>query len=162
MKILLTINDLVNKISKYILIVMFALITVVYSSQIISRYFFSSGLHWSEEFVRYVDVAMVVLGAAVLARKNGHVNVSALESVVPQDKLKYLLLIQNILTITFFGISIVLGLQFMNLAGTQISTNMRIPMKLVYSIFPISYVILVFNAIMFILVDLFNIGKEVQ
>lgn len=160
MKAIIAINDIVNKISRYLLILMFAAITVIYTSQIISRYFFSSGLHWSEEFVRYVDVAMVMLGSAVLARGNGHVNVSALESVTPEDKLKYLVLVQNLLTITFFGIAIFLGLQFMNLAGTQISTNMRLPMKMVYSIFPISFVVLVFNAIMFILVDLFKIGKE--
>ncbi|NLY08787.1 MAG: TRAP transporter small permease [Tissierellia bacterium] len=160
MKAIIAINEIVNKISRYLLILMFAAITVIYTSQIISRYFFSSGLHWSEEFVRYVDVAMVMLGSAVLARGNGHVNVSALESVTPEDKLKYLVLVQNLLTITFFGIAIFLGLQFMNLAGTQISTNMRLPMKMVYSIFPISFVVLVFNAIMFILVDLFKIGKE--
>lgn len=141
---------------------MFATITVIYTSQIVMRYFFGSGLHWSEEFVRYVDVAMVVLGAAVLARKNGHINVSALESVVKGKNHKYLILLQNILTIIFYGVSIVLGLQFMNLAGTQISTNMRIPMKMVYSVFPIAYVVLVFNAIMFILVDLFGLGKEVE
>lgn len=160
MKALITINNIVNKISRYLLILMFAAITAIYTSQIVSRYFFSSGLHWSEEFVRYVDIAMVMLGSAVLARSNGHVNVSALESVTPESKMKYLKLVQNLLTIIFFGISIFLGFQFMNHAGTQISTNMRLPMKMVYGIFPITFIILVFNAIMFILVDLFNIGKE--
>lgn len=162
MRAIIKINEFINLVSKYLLITMFAVITVIYSSQIIARYFMGTGLHWAEEFVRYVDVAMVVLGAGVLARKNGHINVSAMESIIPKKKHKYLFLIQNILTIIFYGISIVLGIQFMKLAGTQISTNMRIPMKLVYSVFPISYVVLVFNAIMFILVDLFNIGKEVE
>ncbi len=162
MKGLIAINNAVNKISRYLLILMFAAITVVYTSQIVMRYFFSSGLHWGEEFVRYVDIAMVMLGSAVLARSNGHVNVSALESITPENKLKYLQLVQNILSIVFYGIAIFLGLQFMELAGTQISTNMRLPMKMIYLIFPVSFVILVFNAIMFILVDLFKIGKEAK
>jgi TRAP-type C4-dicarboxylate transport system permease small subunit len=59
--------------------------------------------------------------------------------------------IQQLITGGFFAAVIVIAFQMIELAGSQVSTNMRIPMKLVYGIFPVAFSILVFQIIVFLL-----------
>ncbi len=160
MKILNKISYILNKFCGYFLILCFSVMTITYFGQIVLRYVFSTGIHWTEELTRYTNIALVMVGAAVLAGSNSHINVSILETLVPKKAKKWVILIQQLLTIIFFGAAIFIGLDMLELAGTQLSTNMRIPMKLVYSIFPISFTILVFQTLVFILNDIFGLGER--
>ncbi len=140
-----------NKVSGWFLILCFSVMTVAYFGQIVLRYVFQTGLHWTEELTRYTNIAMVMVGSAVLAGKGSHINVSILENVVPIKIKKWVIIIQQILTIIFFGAAIFIAFDMIKLAGTQVSTNMRIPMAMVYGVFPIAFIILVFQVIVFIL-----------
>lgn len=143
--------DAVNKAVGWLLILLFSVMTVAYFGQIVMRYLFSSGLHWTEEITRYSQVALIMFGAAVLAGRNGHINVSVLETVVPRRMRKWVIIGQQVVTGAFFAIAVKLGVDFVINAGSQVSTNMRIPMAWVYMMFPIAYTILGFNVIVFIL-----------
>ena len=151
MKVLNKVFEGVNKAVGWLLILLFVTMTVAYFGQIVLRYAFDTGVRWTEELTRYCQVALIMFGAAMLAGKNGHINVSVLEALVPRSIRKWVIIGQQIVTGTFFAIAIKLGLDFMANASTQVSTNMRIPMMYVYMMFPIAFSILVFNVIVFIL-----------
>jgi len=140
-----------NKISRWFLILCFSVMSITFFAQVVLRYVFNTGLHWTEELTRYTNIAMVMVGSAILAGKNNHTNVSALEFFLSKEKRKILIFIQQLISIIFFGMSIFFGFRMMDLAGTQVSTNMRIPMKFVYGIFPVAFSILVFQIIVFLL-----------
>lgn len=151
MKTLNRISEVLNKVCSWFLILAFAVMTVTYFGQIVLRYVFQTGLRWTEELTRYTNIALVMVGSAVMAGKNAHINVSALEmSVSPKIK-KWIVILQQLITATFFGIAILIALDMISLAGTQVSTNMRIPMKIVYGIFPVAFSILLFQVLVFIL-----------
>lgn len=158
MKTLNMISDRLNKVCGWFLIVCFTVMTVAYFGQVVLR-FMGTGFHWTEELTRYTNIAMVMVGSAVLAGKNRHINVSALETFAPPKFSKWIIRLQQVITIIFFGASIFIGLNMMELAGTQVSTNMRVPMKLVYSIFPVAFSILVFQTFVFLLNSIFT-GQE--
>lgn len=160
MKSLNKISGFLDKACGYFLILCFFIMTITYFGQIVLRYVFETGIHWTEELTRYTNIALVMVGAAVMAGANSHINVSVLEDLVPKSAKKWVLLIQQILTIFFFGSAIFIGFDMMKLAGTQLSTNMRIPMKLVYGIFPVAFTILVFQTLVYILNNIFELGKE--
>lgn len=134
--------------------------TITYFGQIVLRYIFSTGIHWTEELTRYTNIALVMVGAAVMSGSNSHINISILEDIVPKQTKRWIILIQQLLTVIFFGAAIFIGFNMMDLAGTQLSTNMRIPMKLVYGIFPVAYIILVFQTIVYILNDILGLGER--
>lgn len=140
-----------NKVSGWFLILCFSVMTVAYFGQIVLRYVFQTGLHWTEELTRYTNIAMVMVGSAVLAGKGSHINVSILENIVPLKAKKWVIIIQQTITIIFFGAAIFIAFDMIKLAGTQVSTNMRMPMAVVYGVFPIAFTILVFQVIVFIL-----------
>ncbi|MDN5351144.1 MAG: hypothetical protein PWQ12_60 [Clostridiales bacterium] len=145
------VSDGLNKIIRWILILCFSVMTVTYFGQIVLRYVFQTGLHWTEELTRYTNTAMVMFGSAFMAGKNSHINVSALEIAVPKRFKKALIIIQQLITGTFFTWVIFIAFDMIRLAGTQVSTNMRIPMRFVYGIFPIAFSILVFQVVVFII-----------
>ncbi|MFA5575928.1 MAG: TRAP transporter small permease [Tissierellaceae bacterium] len=151
MKVLNKISNGLNKLSGWFLILAFSVMTVTYFSQILLRYVFQTGLQWTEELTRYTNVALVMIGTAIMAGKDTHINVSILESLVPKGAKKWVIILQQLITGTFFAIAIKISFDMIKLAGSQVSTNMRIPMAYVYGMFPIAFSILVFQVIVFIL-----------
>lgn len=151
MAILNKIFEWVNRVVGWLLIVLFATMTVAYFGQVVLRYAFQSGVVWTEEITRYSQVALIMFGAAILAGKNTHINVSVLESILKGNARKWAMIIQQLITAAFFGVAIIISFQFIDNAGTQVSTNMRIPMAAVYTMFPIAFSVLVFNVVVWIL-----------
>lgn len=160
MKALNSISSFLNKLLRLILIICFSVMTVSYFSQIVLRYVFGTGLHWTEELTRYTNIALVMFGSAVISGRKNHINISVLETIIPQKYVKWAYLLQQVLTIVFFGTAIFYGFDMMKLAGTQVSTNLRIPMKIIYGIFPTAFSILVFQTFVYILNDVFELGKK--
>lgn len=141
----------VNRAVGWLLIFLFALMTVTYFGQIVLRYVFSTGLVWTEELTRYSQVALIMFGAAMLAGQNKHINVSLLEAIVSPKIRKWVIIAQQVITALFFLVAIKISFDMIAIIGGQVSTNMRVPMKYVYAMFPIAFAILVFNVIVFII-----------
>lgn len=160
MKTLNRISTALDNIAKWVLIICFSIMTISYFGQIVLRYLFGTGLRWTEELTRYTDVILVMIGTAVLAGRKGHINVSILETIIPEGARKWVFLLQQILTILFFGAAIFIGFNMMKLAGSQVSTNLRLPMKYIYGVFPVAFIILVFQTTVYILNDIFKLRKK--
>ena len=160
MKVLNNISQSINNITRFVIIACFSIMIVAYFGQIVLRYGLGTGLRWTEELTRYTNILMVMLGSAVLASFKGHINVSILELLVSENNRKWAFLFQQVTTIIFFGIAIFIGYNMIKLAGTQVSTNLRIPMKYVYGLFPLSYIILVFQSIVYVLNMFLNTDKK--
>ena len=161
MQTLNKISDIINRICGWFLIACFSVMTVVYFGQIVLRYALQTGFDWTEELTRYTNIAMVMVGAAMIAGKNGHINVTILETLLSEKAKRILIVVQQMITATFFGVSIKIGFDMMALAGTQVSTNMRIPMMYVYAIFPIAFTLLVLQVMVYVLNSLITL-KEVK
>ena len=145
------ISEWVNRGVGWLLIFLFSLMTVAYFGQIVLRYVFSTGLVWTEELTRYCQVALIMFGAAMLAGQNKNINVSLLEALVSPRTRKWVVIGQQVITGLFFLVAIKISFDMIGIIGGQVSTNMRVPMKYVYSMFPVAFTILVFNVIVFIL-----------
>lgn len=144
------ISATIEKITGYFLAFAFASMTVIYFSSIIARFAFNSGISWAEEFTRYMNIALVMLGSATVARHNGHTNISVLELSVKKSAMKWVQIIQQIITIIFFIIAAVIGFKFANTA-THVSANLRLPMSFMYNLMSIAFILLSFQAIVSIL-----------
>lgn len=148
------ISEGLNKVIRWLLILCFSVMTVTYFGQIVLRYVFQTGLHWTEELTRYTNIAMVMLGSAYMAGKNSHINVSALEAAIPKKYKRPLAILQQTITAVFFAVVIFIAFDMIKLAGSQVSTNLRLPMRMVYGIFPVAFSVLVFQVVVFILNEL--------
>ena len=59
----------------YLMGIMFALMVVLVLFNVILRYFFNSGITWSEEMARYLFVWIIYIGAIGAMRDNMHLSV---------------------------------------------------------------------------------------
>lgn len=149
----------IEKITGYFLAFAFASMTVIYFSSIVARYALNSGIPWAEEFTRYMNIALVMLGSATVARHNGHTNISVLELTVKKSAKKWVQILQQIITIIFFTIAAIIGFNFASTAS-HVSANLRLPMSFMYNLMSVAFILLVFQAIVSILNMLQAKGDE--
>jgi TRAP-type C4-dicarboxylate transport system permease small subunit len=101
------------------------------------RYVLESPILWSDELNNYLFVWMGFLGAAYIMGNDGHIRVTAILNILPPLG-KYV--VNTISNIIFIGACIV----FMEplhrlLEAVSFSGIMRIPLKYVYFILPLSF-----------------------
>lgn len=166
MKVLLRISDILDKICSWTIGLLFGLMTLTYFAQVLFRYVFGTGFMWTEELTRYADIWAIMVGAAMIAKRRSWINVSVLEEVLnkrPRAK-AWLLVFQQLLTLVFFAAMFLIAFKFIDLAGTQVSTNMRIPKRWVYWIFPPAFAATFFQTIVAIVTGLAELStsKEVR
>ena len=67
---------ILDRILDGIALIILALLVLVVGIQIFARYVLNHSLFWSEELARYLFIYLVFLGAAIMLRKNRHIQVS--------------------------------------------------------------------------------------
>ena len=153
MKALQKISDVLDKACSWAIGILFGVMTVTYFLQVLFRYAFGTGFMWTEELTRYADIWAIMIGAAMIAKRKNWINVSVLEESLngkPSAKAA-LLVLQQILSLVFFTAMFFIAFDFIKLAGTQVSTNMRIPKRWVYWIFPPAFAVAIYQTIVGIL-----------
>ena len=73
------------------------------------------------------------------------------EEYLPKVSRAWLLVFQQLLSLVFFVAMFFIAFKFIKLAGTQVSTNMRIPKRWVYWIFPPAFGVFIFQTLVGIL-----------
>ena len=112
--------------------------------QVFSRYVLNSPSTSTEELLRYLMIWMGYLGAAYCFGKNNHLSITLLENKLKNKKYYYLKFLQLILTtLVIIVVGIYGGIYFVTSSIEQTSPSLRISMSIVYSIIPISGILIV-------------------
>lgn len=144
MKVLHRLSDILNKISRVAITLLLIWITIVLVLQVSARYIFSSGMFWTEEMARYAMVWVIFLGAAVVTKEKAHINVPILETIFPSFK-KHFSVLQIIFFLMYIVIILFISWGTLQVLQYQFSANMRLPMALVYSVVPISFILILIH-----------------
>lgn len=107
--------------------------------QVVARYVFRSGFAWTEETARYAMVMTAFIGAAICTKQGSHVVIDAVETFLPKIK-PVLKVIQTLVMIAYSVVVFILGIMALPTAARQTSPNCRIPMNIIYMVFPIAMV----------------------
>lgn len=141
------ISDNIDRVCRTFSIVFLFAMTLMYFIAIISRYIIGSGFRGSEEFTRYGMIWLIYISAVLITKESDHLNVSILENLLNIKSRKYLILAQRLLMIAYLGAMVYIGLQMVDIGRLQTSPNMNLPMNIVYSIFPLSFALMVVQLI---------------
>lgn len=71
-------KKLVTRAAEYMLIVMLAIMVVLVFGNVVLRYFFNSGIVFSEEVSRFIFMWLTLIGALVVMKDNAHLGISSL------------------------------------------------------------------------------------
>lgn len=116
------------------MILVLALLTV----NIILRFFFSAGITWAEESIRYAIIWITFIGGAICFRRGIHVGIDLLLEYLPERSKKTLQFIINILAIIFMILLIKYGIDLVlfSMATGQLAPALQIKMYWAYLAIP--------------------------
>lgn len=132
------------------LIILMGLMVINVTWQVLSRYVVQNPSSFTDELSRYMLIWLGMLGAAYVAGKDQHLAIDILpKKLTGKPKLKLLILI-NSLVLLFAMIAMVLGgsnLVYITYILEQKSATLQIPLAYIYTIIPISGILVVYYQI---------------
>ncbi len=131
----------------YILVVLMMLMTLDVLWGVITRYAIGHQASWSEELARFLLIWIGTLGAAYASGQNMHLAIDLLMPKLPESAQKTLKVIISMLIISFVLLVMVIGgsrLMYVTQVLGQLSPALRIPIWMVYSIVPVSGLLIIY------------------
>lgn len=148
MSVLKSIKFFVDKAVEWVCIILLAVMTCLVTYQVVTRFVFENPSAISEITAQYLFVWMVMLGSAYVFGLREHLSITLLK-----DKLSPMLnmLVEwliSLLLITF-SVAIMLygGVENTIVQMGTLDAALQIPMGVIYSVIPISAIIMIFYAI---------------
>ncbi|WP_421775281.1 TRAP transporter small permease [Gracilimonas sp.] len=139
-----------DRFLEYFLATLMALMLLSVCWQVLTRYVFTSPSSFTDELARYLLIWIGTLGAAYASGKRLHLAIDLFPSSL-QGKSKYRLSVfLNVLIILFaFAVLVVGGSRLVYITYTlgQVSAAMQLPLAYVYTILPISGLLIVYYKI---------------
>lgn len=147
MKIIHDIDKVINKILRFIVIIMLSVMSVVVFAQVLFRIVHLS-IPWSEELSRYLLIWSTFLGAAICIRKGSLVGLEFLKNSMSEEKQKILQTILNLIVCAMLLFLINVGFWAVRRVWFQITPVLKLSMGLMYAAIPIGSVFMLINQIL--------------
>lgn len=129
--------------------VVFGLMVIVGTYQIVTRYFFNSPSTVSEELLTYSFTWMALLASAYVFGKRDHMRMGFVADKLTGTPKKVLdIIIECLNMLLAASIMVYGGYTIMNLSMTQITASLGIPMGVVYIVVPLSGILIVLYSIL--------------
>ena len=146
MKIIHDIDKVINKILRFIVIIMLSVMSVVVFAQVLFRIVHLS-IPWSEELSKYLLIWSTFLGAAICIRKGSLVGLEFLKNSMSEEKQKILQTILNLIVCAMLLFLINVGFWAVRRVWFQITPVLKLSMGLMYAAIPIGSVFMLINQI---------------
>lgn len=161
MKTVASIRKWMDKIIMGACIVLFGLMVIVGSYQIITRYFFNKPSTVSEELLTFSFVWMALLASAYVFGIRDHMRMGFLADKIQGKGRIVLDIVIEILILVFALLTLVWGgSTIMQLSMQQMTASLGVPMGYIYTILPVSGVAIVVYSILNI-IDMIH-GKNLD
>lgn len=147
MKIIHDIDKVINKILRFIVIIMLSVMSVVVFAQVLFRIVHLS-IPWSEELSKYLLIWSTFLGAAICIRKGSLVGLEFLKNSMSEEKQKILQTILNLIVCAMLLFLINVGFWAVRRVWFQITPVLKLSMGLMYAPIPIGSVFMLINQIL--------------
>ena len=149
MKVLHEIRRWIDLILSSACAVIFAAMVVIGTYQIVTRFIFRRPSTVSEELLTYSFTWMALLASAYVFGKRDHMRMGFAADKLGKGGQKILSIVSEILIMIMAGSVMVYGgLTIMQLTMTQSTASLGIPMGVVYTIIPLSGVLIVIYSIL--------------
>ena len=156
-------NDLLLKGCGALIMTMVPIMTVVVFAQVVMRYVFKNPFVWVEEFARYLLVWISCLGAAYGIRAGMHIAVQFFYGKLKRELKIITSIFTHVITIIFFIVCVVWGLQIALAQWDQLSAGLQIPMTWAYLSVPVSFAVMMLFSFELLVEDIRRLfSKEVE
>ena len=149
MNVLHKIREGIDMVLSWACAALFALMVIVGTYQIVVRYFFNSPSTVSEELLTYSFTWMALLASAYVFGKRDHMRMGFIADKLTGTPRKVLEIIIEILIMFLAGSVMVYGgWNIMGLTMTQVTASLGVPMGVIYTVVPLSGILIVIYSIL--------------
>lgn len=144
-----------DKVLGTLCISLFGFLVLLVTWQVITRFVFNDPSVFSEELAKYCFVWLVLFGSAYVFGEAGHMSIEFIKDKFPQKlKMAVEIFIEFVVIVFAYLILIKGGSAVTELAWTQLSASLKIPVGYLYAAMPASGVCIIFYCIYNILLIL--------
>jgi TRAP-type C4-dicarboxylate transport system permease small subunit len=140
-----------NKVLRYVIAVLLAVMTALIVYQVVARllsgYLDFDIPRWTEELARYCMIWSVLIGTSLAVRYNALIGVEAIAERLPQNMQKLLRILVLVISMVFFVVLIIFGFEMLGHVGKQLSPGLKIPMTIPYASLPVGGLFMLINAV---------------
>ena len=139
----------IMRILGIVIMCLFAMMTVIGTYQIVTRYFFNRPSTVSEELLTYSFTWMALLASAYVFGKRDHMRMGFLADKITGPARKCLEIAIDLLTFAFAGVVMVYGgISITKLTMIQTTASLRVPMGYIYVIVPVTGLLIMLFSLM--------------
>jgi TRAP-type C4-dicarboxylate transport system permease small subunit len=139
--------DSLNAATLWIAIITTSVMLVMIVLQVLFRYVIRNSLSFSEELARYMFVWATFMGSAIALSKRAHVSIEIMVANLPYKIKKGAIVVTNCISMIFFILMIVYGIQMILRTGGQTSPALGLRMSYVYAAVPLAGIVMLANGI---------------
>lgn len=132
MDVLDKICDRINKVIEYITIILLAGIVVALFAQVVFRFVFNTGLTWSEELSRYLQIWVIFLGSSIIFKEGRHLKLTFFVDILPEKVRRVIDTVNQLFLIFFFALIMYHSVPLIKVVRKQLTPAMEISTAWVY------------------------------
>ncbi len=162
--ILTNIKTKIDNILKWMLVFIMATMTLNVLWQVFSRFVLQNPSSITEELARYMLIWLGILGASYVSGQKMHLAIDLLSTKLNTKNKSYLEITIQLFVLFFaFFVMVIGGIRLVQITLTlnQISAALQIPLGYVYSVIPISGLVMMFYSVTFIIEE-FSKNKSIK
>lgn len=150
-------RDMKNKIDKILEYVLIALMVILVADvlwQVLSRYILSSPSSFTDELAGFLLIWVGILGSAYVTGKKEHLAIDLLIQKSSPERQKKLMLVVNACIAIFALFVMIIGGSWLMITRFQLNVSsaaLHLPLGYVYSILPISGLLMFYYSIFFMI-----------
>ena len=154
-------SDGVDRVVTWSVVVILLGLTAVVTMQIIARVFFEA-FSWTEELSRYLLVWSTFLGASMGFKRGSHVAITFVVDRFSGRSRQWVSILIHTLSVLFFFVGIVYGIQMIHQQVYQISPAMGLSMRVVYLAIPLGFAVMVIHVFPLLLNELVRLRRRTE
>lgn len=143
-------RESLDKILEWILIILMSIMTLDVLWGVFTRYILGSQASWTEELARYLLIWIGILGAAYASGKHLHLSIDLFPDSLSGTQKQRLMVVINLLVIFFVIAAMIIGgsrLVYVTSYLGQESAALKWPLAAVYTVMPLSGIIIVYHKV---------------
>lgn len=144
----LKVDKVVDKITEFVCFVLFFGMVLVGGVSVFSRFVLNLSITWAEEAIRFLCIWLTWVGASLTVRKDGHVSIDIVISLIKNDKFRAAYYcFSRIISIVFLLILLPASITLVQRTGNSLAAAIPIKWSYIYLAVPVGIVLMLWSYI---------------
>lgn len=138
---------LIRKVTNTVVVFLFALVVLVVSAQVFSRFVVHLSIRWADELSRFAFVWLIYIGGAITIRDGRNVCFDLFLEAQSGRRWKYMFMVVSVISTVFLILMSIFGVLVCKAELTESSPIMHWPMAVVCMCIPIGGILMILEEI---------------